>query len=79
MLLEILVSDYVGFIQSKFVTPFFKVQIILSPLLIMAHVFNSLSKKYVNFNPSRPNYGRREKFKFNFSFSHFFVVPQKVL
>ena len=30
-------------------------------------------------NPSRPNPGRREKSNWNFLFSHFFVVLQKVL
>ena len=30
-------------------------------------------------NPSRPNPGRREKKSLKFLFSHFFVVPQKVL
>ena len=32
-----------------------------------------------NVNPSRPNPGRRERLNLNFSFSYFFVVPQKVL
>ena len=30
-------------------------------------------------NPSRPDTGRREKSKLKVIFSHFFVVPQKVL
>ena len=30
-------------------------------------------------NPSRPDAGRREKSKLKVIFSHFFVVPQKVL
>ena len=35
-------------------------------------------KKLSHINTSRPNPGRREK-KVKFLFSHFFVVPQKVL
>ena len=30
-------------------------------------------------SPSRPDLGRREKINVNFLFSHFFLVPQKVL
>ena len=30
-------------------------------------------------NPSRPDLRQREKFNLKFLFSHFFVVPQKVL
>ena len=30
-------------------------------------------------NSSRPDPGQREKINLNFLFSHFFVVPQKVL
>ena len=37
-------------------------------------------KSYPQVNPSRSDPGQREnKFKLNFLFSHFFVVPQKVL
>ena len=35
--------------------------------------------QYIDDNPSRPNPGRREKNLVKFSFSHFFVVPQKVI
>ena len=39
----------------------------------------SKNKSLLNLNPSCPNPGEREKFNLKFLFSHFFVVPQKVL
>ena len=36
-----------------------------------------LSNQFFQFNPSRPNPGRSKQVKF--FFSHFFLVPQKIL
>ena len=41
------------------------------------HVSTETVESILILCPSRPNPGRREKIKF--LFSHFFVVPQKVL
>ena len=37
------------------------------------------SQSFLGFNPSRSDPGQKEKINFKFLFSHFFVVPQKVL
>ena len=38
-----------------------------------------LTAKLFFFNPSCPDPGQREKINLKFLFSHFFLVPQKVL
>ena len=38
-----------------------------------------LSPNIIAFNPYRPDSGQIEKINLKFLFSHFFVVPQKVL
>ena len=43
------------------------------------NVWFSKNTAIYDINHSRPNSGRREKINFKFSFSHFFVVFQKVL
>ena len=37
------------------------------------------SQSFLGFNPSLSYPGQKEKINFKFLFSHFFVVPQKVL
>ena len=48
-------------------------------LFIKKMVSSLVSEILSELNPSRPNSGRREKNLVKFLFSHFFLVPQKVL